>query len=317
MHKIERDGSYHFGVLREKERAQGSTTGFLRNTEYGERCWSGERFLHHGCKTFEEFLHKNPLKLPANRIFSFFKVTGDQKELVYEGNPSPATANIVTTVAQPTMGDAIPVHTVHTPPPRPDHLSITQEKNAEIERLKNELSTAKNNMQAQEQTIRDLRYMLADKDREILHTKAQLEAQTQIHDLKTQQLLDTHEREITDLRRIHDSEMKILEERVALDAQRALGDMMKKDTGLSDGIQMLAPVAIDIFSRAAESLINRLNAPQQGLPQQGYQQQQPYLQQQQYPQQPYPQQPYQQQQQGYQQQTVPARQSAYENEVYQ
>lgn len=313
-HKIERDGSYHFGVLREQERAQGNSTGFLRSTECGERCWSGERFLHHGCKTFEEFLRKNPLKLPANRIFSFFKVVGDQKELVYEGNPSPATANIVTTVVQPTtMGDAVPVH---TPPPRPDHLSITQERNAEIERLKNELSTAKNNMQAQEQTIRDLRYMVADKDREILHTKAQLEAQKQIHDLKTQQLLDTHEREITDLRRIHDSEMKIVEERVALDAQRALGDMMKKDTGLSDGIQMLAPVAIDIFSRAAESLINRLNAPQQG-----YQQQQPYLQQQQYPQQPYPQQqqypqqPY--QQQGYQQQTVPARQSAYENEVYQ
>lgn len=313
-HKIERDASYQFGVIRETDRVNGNflTAKYMRATDCGERCWSGERFLHHGCKSFEDFLHKNPLRLPTNRIFSFFKTNGDQKELVYEGNPSaPEPKNEQQSVQQlqPGMGDAM--HTVKSPL-RNDLSLLTQEK-TEVERLKTELATAKSNLTTQEQTIRDLRYTIADKDREILQTKAQLEAQKQIQELKTQNLLDTHEREISDLRRTHESEMRILEERVALDTQRTLGDMVKSRNGLSDGINRTVdaalPLIIELGSRLFDSVVNKISAPQQ-YPQQAHPQQQAY------PQQPYPQQyP---QQQPYPQQTVPARQSAYEtNEVYQ
>jgi hypothetical protein len=301
--EIEDATTYEWGMLTK----EGHQTGAIEtapwsptragNWQGGSLSWSGALFRRdnkRAIKTFRDFLSLNPLNLPTNKTFFFFKITVDQdgnrkRILCYEGTFSDPKSQAIKDSMRGAKANAM--SDAGVPQPRHGEWSMTlpHPMSTESRSLRDTMERSIADLQRELDVCRRERDMYREQNERLrneneanrqsiisiegerIRYQVEKDALEKAHRMELDRLIADHEREIDQLETEHTRELadaKISAEKSAI---QTLNDGISPSAKLMDGIGKLlqdAPKYMEVIGTVA-GLIKSAQGAQGGAPQYG------------------------------------------------
>lgn len=243
---IEDAVTYEWGILTKEAHAQGMLDSAqfsptrIGNWQGGSLSWRGEQFRRghkRGIKTLADFQRLNPLGLPTNKTYFFFKIAVDAngirtRTLVHEGafsDPRPQVAQSrMTTNGTQQMGDNIttPMH-----PASSESRSLRETMERTIADLQREVDVVRRERDMMSEQLNRLRSENdANRDKivsiegERIRYQVEKESMQKASALEQQRLIDDHARELDRMEDDHAREIELVRTQAQQSAAQTLSD---------------------------------------------------------------------------------------------
>lgn len=282
---IEETATYEWGILQKESTTTGNldtapfSTTRIGNWHGGSLSWNGGLFRRtnrRGIKTFADFQAQNPLNLPTNKTFFFFKVTVDgegmrKRYLVHEGTFSDmrpqvaAQSKTYATSLKSALSDPMPMPTNQMHPASADSRSVREAMERTISDLQREIEVVRRERDMLRESADRLRTendsnreRIINIEGERIKHSVEIQAQKEKYESIIERLVTDHAREIDRLNNDLDRELadaRISAEKAAIqtlnDGQSLSEKLVNGFTKLMDTVQspQFAPIAQMVMSQ--------------------------------------------------------------------